>query len=80
MRQLNLVFMAILVVGLALFGGGLHLVHGFQMRRNASALLDHAHHAEAGNEVDKAEEAPAPLFEPPPRRRTDLGVVCPDRE
>jgi len=32
-------------------------VHGFQMRRNASALLDRARLAEAGNKLDKAEEA-----------------------
>ncbi len=42
MRRLNPVFLAILVVGLALSGGGMHLVHRIQLRRNAASLLDRA--------------------------------------
>jgi tetratricopeptide (TPR) repeat protein len=57
MRRLNLVFLAILVVGTALFGGGMHLVHGIQVRRNASSLLDRARRAEADKRPAKAEEA-----------------------
>jgi hypothetical protein len=51
MRKLNLGFLAILLAGLGLFGGGMHLAHGFQMRRNASALLDRARRAEAGKDL-----------------------------
>jgi tetratricopeptide (TPR) repeat protein len=56
-RTLNLAFLAILVVGLGLVGGGLHLAHGVQMRRNASTLLDRAHRAEADNRPADAEKA-----------------------
>jgi tetratricopeptide (TPR) repeat protein len=57
MRRLNLVFLAILLAVVALLGGGMHLVHGFQIRRNASALLDRARRAEADKDLDKAEQS-----------------------
>ena len=57
MRRLNLVFLAVLLAAVALLGGGMHLVHGFQVRRNASALLDRARRAEAGNDLEKAEQS-----------------------
>src|SRR5262249_18277908 len=57
MRRLNLVLLAILVVGLGVLGGGLHLVHGVQVRRNASPLLDRARRAEADGQPAKAEDA-----------------------
>ena len=57
MRRLNLVFLAILLAVVAVFGGGMHLVHGFQVQRNASALLDRARRAEAGNDLEKAEQS-----------------------
>jgi len=57
MRRLNLVFLAILLTAVAVFGGGMHLVHGIQIQRNASSLLDRAGLAEAGDKLDKAEEA-----------------------
>ena len=57
MRRLNLVFLAILLAVVAVFGGGMHLVHGFQIRRNASALLDRARRAEAGKDLEKAEQS-----------------------
>jgi tetratricopeptide (TPR) repeat protein len=57
MRRLNLVFLAILLAAAALLGGGLHLVHGYQVRRNASALLDRARRAEADHQLEKAEQA-----------------------
>ncbi len=57
MRQLNLVFLLVLVVGMALFGGGMHLVHGIQVRRNAAALLDRARRAEADQQLAKAQDA-----------------------
>ena len=57
MRRLNLVFLAVLVIVATVLGGGIHLVHGFQMRRNASALLDRARRAESADELAKAEES-----------------------
>ena len=57
MRRLNLVFLAILLVAAALLGGGTHLLHGFQVRRNASALLERARRAEADHDLEKAEQA-----------------------
>ena len=56
-RRLNLVFLTILLAAVALLGGGMHLVHGVQVRRNASALLDRAGRAEAGNDLEKAEQS-----------------------
>ena len=35
----------------------MHLVHGIQVRRNASALLDRASRAEAGDDLEKAEQS-----------------------
>jgi hypothetical protein len=57
MRQLNLFFLAILLVALSLFGGSIHVVHGVQMRRNASALLDRARRGESANQPEKVEQA-----------------------
>ncbi len=56
MRRLNLVLLAILLVSMGLLGGAIHLVHGFQMRRNAARLLDRAHRAESANALDKVDE------------------------
>jgi len=39
------------------FGGGMHLVHETQIQRNASVLLDRARRAEAGNDLEKAEQS-----------------------
>jgi cellulose synthase operon protein C len=57
MRRLNLAFLAILFMGVVLLGGGMHLVHGFQMQRNASVLLDRARRAEVANDLEKAEQS-----------------------
>ena len=57
MRRLDLVFLAVLMIGAAALGGGVHLVHGFQIRRNASALLDRARRAESAADLAKAEES-----------------------
>src|SRR5262245_2023874 len=57
MRTLNLTFLVILLVGLALFGGALHLVHGIQMQRNATVLLERARRAEAEDRLAEAEKA-----------------------
>jgi cellulose synthase operon protein C len=57
MRRLNLIFLAVLVIAATVLGGGIHLMHGFQMRRNASALLDRARRAESADDLAKAEES-----------------------
>ena len=57
MRKLNLVFLAILLTTVAVLGGGMHIVHGVQVRRNALALLDRARRAESGNDLEKAQQA-----------------------
>ena len=56
-RRINLVLLMILFAAAALLGGGIHLVHGVQVRRNASALLEQAGRAEAGNDLEKAEQS-----------------------
>ena len=57
MRRFNLVFLMVLLAVVALLGGSIHLVHGIQIKRNASALLDRARRAEAGNDLEKAEQS-----------------------
>ena len=57
MRRLNLVFLGILLTVVAVLGGGMHLAHGIQVRRNASVLLDRARRAEAGDDLGKTEQA-----------------------
>ena len=54
MRRLNLVFLAVLLGFAAVFGGGMHLAHEVQIRRNASALLDRARRAEARRDLKEA--------------------------
>ncbi len=56
-RTLNLPFLAILLVIATVFGGGMHLVHGIQIQRNASTLLDRARRAEASQDLAKAEQS-----------------------
>ncbi len=56
MRRLSLVFLAILIAGIILFGGAMHLVHGIQVRRNASTLLEDARRAEANKDPVKVEQ------------------------
>ena len=57
MRRLNLLFLGILLTVIVVLGGGMHLVHGIQVRRNASALLDRARSAEADKDLEKAEQS-----------------------
>jgi hypothetical protein len=57
MRRLNLRFLAALLTVVAVLGGGMHLIRGMQVRRNASALLDRARRAEFGEDWAKAEQA-----------------------
>ena len=55
-KSLNLRFAAGLGIGLLLFGGGIHLLHGFQSRRLASTLLLRAEKAVAEGRTDRAED------------------------
>ena len=55
--RLNLVFLAILVVGTGLFGGGMALVKGIQVQRHAFVLLDRAHRAEYEKQPEKVEKS-----------------------
>ncbi|MGP0065145.1 MAG: tetratricopeptide repeat protein [Isosphaeraceae bacterium] len=57
MRRLNLFVLSVLLGAMALLGGGMYVVHDFQMRRNASALLDRARRAEAAGDLEKAEHS-----------------------
>src|SRR5262249_25597038 len=57
MRKLNLPFLIGLLAVAAVLGVGYHFVHAYQVRRNASALLDRADRAEAGKNLDQAEQA-----------------------
>jgi tetratricopeptide (TPR) repeat protein len=45
-RRLNLKFAACLLAGAVLLGGGVHFLHGFQVKRSAAALLRMAKRAE----------------------------------
>ncbi len=57
MRRLNPIFLAVLLAVALVLGGGMHLVHEIQIRRNASALLVRAKSAEAGKDLEKAEQS-----------------------
>jgi cellulose synthase operon protein C len=56
-RRINLLVLMILFAAAVLLGGGMHLVHGVQVRRNAAALLDRASRAEASGDLEKAEQS-----------------------
>jgi tetratricopeptide (TPR) repeat protein len=54
MRRINVSFLVgILTVSIVL-AGATHLVHGFQLKRNAAALLDRARKAEEGGSLSEA--------------------------
>jgi tetratricopeptide (TPR) repeat protein/predicted TPR repeat methyltransferase len=57
MRTLNLPFLLVLLAVVAVLGVGMHFVHGYQVQRNASALLERADRAEADKDLEKAEQA-----------------------
>ncbi|MCI0459244.1 MAG: tetratricopeptide repeat protein [Gemmataceae bacterium] len=50
---MNVRFVAWLLLGVALFGGGLHLVRGYQVSRNAAAFLRLADDAQARGNLDR---------------------------
>jgi predicted Zn-dependent protease len=57
MRQLNLVFLAGLVLVLAVLGGSGYFLHAYQVQRNASVLLDRARRAEEDKDLGRAAES-----------------------
>jgi tetratricopeptide (TPR) repeat protein len=54
MRKLNVKRLACLAGVVALFGGSTYFLHGFQVKRNAGALLQQADRAEQEDHPDKA--------------------------
>ena len=54
-RKVRVGLVAILITVCVLLGGGIHLLHGYQVRRNAAAFLKHADKAE--REGDRAKAA-----------------------
>jgi tetratricopeptide (TPR) repeat protein len=52
-RTLNVPFLAFLVITVSILAGGTHLLHAYQVRRNADALLAAADRAEAAKDLDK---------------------------
>src|SRR5262245_12438603 len=57
MRKLNLFFVLSLVMVLTVLGVGIHFVHAYQVRRNASDLKERARRAEADKDLEKAADA-----------------------
>ena len=55
-RTLNIKLLIGLLVATALLGGGVHLVHGFQDKRNAGALLKRADQAERRGNLEQDEK------------------------
>lgn len=53
-RKLNLRLLAILAACTVLLGGGVHLLHAIQVKRNAGALLEQANLAEKEQDLDRA--------------------------
>ncbi|HTU92356.1 MAG TPA: tetratricopeptide repeat protein [Gemmataceae bacterium] len=49
-KRLNYRFVACMLVGAAVFGVGVHFVHGYQVKRNASVLLRQAEQAKKEND------------------------------
>src|SRR3954452_23915910 len=57
MRKLNLVFLIGLLTVSFVLGGATYFVHGFQIKRNAAALLERARKSESEGTLPKAVEA-----------------------
>ncbi len=55
-RRLNLRFLTVLLAVVAVSGVFMHLAHGIQVQRNASALLDRARRAEVSDDHANAEQ------------------------
>jgi hypothetical protein len=56
MRRINLAFLAGLIAMVAVLGVGIRFVHAYQLRRNASVLLDRARSADAEKKFGRAAE------------------------
>lgn len=54
MRKLNIIFLAGVLGVLAAAGGSMYLLHGYQVRRRAGAMLDVARRAEESGDLAKA--------------------------
>lgn len=52
-KKLNYRFIACMLVGAVVFGAGVHFVHGYQIKRNASSLLHQADQAKEKEEYDQ---------------------------
>jgi tetratricopeptide (TPR) repeat protein len=53
-RQVNLRFVALILVSLVILGIGTHFLHGYQLKRNAGVLLRRAEDAQAEKDYGKA--------------------------
>jgi tetratricopeptide (TPR) repeat protein len=53
-RSFNFKFLAILIVAVILVGGGVHALHGMQIRRSATVLLELVDEAEKADDLSKA--------------------------
>jgi tetratricopeptide (TPR) repeat protein len=56
MRRLNLLFLTLLALMIVMSCVGINVIHGVQIRRTASVLLDRARDAERDNDRETAEE------------------------
>jgi len=74
MRSFNFVFFALLLAVVTVFGGGIHLLHEFQIRKNAKVLLERARLAETGCDVRLV--SPVQDVSDIPRAGKDLIVVA----
>jgi predicted Zn-dependent protease len=54
MRKVNFLFLASLLIAAVACGGSVYLLHRYQVRRNASAMLDVAREAETAGDLQKA--------------------------
>ena len=53
-RRLNIKLLAALLVGTVVFGGGVHVLHGIQVKRNANGLIERAQKARDDNNMTEA--------------------------
>ncbi len=79
MRRLNLVFLAVLLAVVAVFGGGMHLVHGIQVRAERVGLAGPCSPRRGRQRPGKSRAIAGPVPESPARGWTRLGVVRPGR-
>jgi tetratricopeptide (TPR) repeat protein len=56
-RRLNYKLIAVIVVTAVVLGGGVHVLHGVQVKRNAATLLKQADQAEKDGDLSRAEDS-----------------------